>query len=136
MTATKLGTPRPETGAVVATTHRDLLVAALATVPALTATPHIPDVPGEGAAWPVWMQSTFDGTIGLPGVGTYDIYALLPAGYVTTTIEASDGLLGLICQALWRVSVIQLAEPVQVRFDNQTTMPGIRLRVRMRGTQP
>ena len=49
-------------------------------------------------------------------------------------MEAADGLLGQLCRALWQVAVVQLAEPVQVRFDNQTTMPGLRLRVTMRGS--
>ena len=127
----KLGTTR----AIVATDSRTLLVQALATVPSLTASPNVPDVPTEGAAWPVWMQTTFDHSLGQPGIGTYDVYALLPAGYITTTVEAAEGLLGLICAALWQVSIVQLAEPVQVRFDNQTTMPGLRLRVRMRGSE-
>lgn len=125
----KLGTAR----AIVATDSRTLLVQALATVPSLTATHQVPDVPTEGAAWPVWVQSTFDHSLGLPGVGTYDVYALLPAGYIGTTVEAADSLLGQLCQALWQVAIVQLAEPVQVRFDNQTTMPGMRLRIRMRG---
>lgn len=128
---TKLGTVAQQ---VVATDSRDLIVAALATVPSLSASPSTPDVPTEGAAWPVWVQSTFDGVLALPGRATYDIYALLPAGYALHTVETGDGLLGQICTALWQVCVVQLAEPVQVRFENQTTMPGLRLRVIMRGS--
>lgn len=132
MTVAKLGTVGQQ---VVATDSRDLIVAALATVPSLSATPQLPDVPTEGAAWPVWVQSTFDGVLALPGRATYDVYALLPAAYAATTVETADGLLGQICRALWQVTVVQLAEPVQVRFDNQTTMPGLRLRVMMRGVK-
>lgn len=130
MTQGKLGTVVRQ---VVATDSRDLIVAALATVPGLSASPHIPDVPTAGAAWPVWVQSTFDGVLAVPGRATYDVYVLLPGDYVTTTVESGDGLLGQVCGALWQVTVVQLAEPVQVRFDNQTTMPGLRLRVLMRG---
>ena len=64
MTTAKLGTAR---ASVVATDSRDLLVQALATVPSLAATPNVPDVPTEGAAWPVWVQSTFDRSLALPG---------------------------------------------------------------------
>jgi hypothetical protein len=84
----------------------------------------------------VWVQTTFNGTLLLPGRATFDVYALLPAGYVVTTVETADGLLGQVAAALWSVCVVQLAEPVSVRFENQTTMPGIRLRVIMRGNQP
>lgn len=132
---TKLGAPRGS-GPVVATDARTAVVQALATVPGLSATPNVPDVPTEGAAWPVWVQTTFNGTLLLPGRATFDVYALLPAGYVVTTVETADGLLGQVAAALWSVCVVQLAEPVSVRFENQTTMPGIRLRVIMRGNQP
>jgi hypothetical protein len=125
----KLGT----TSSVVAPDSRSQVVSALAGVDSLTATPNVPDVPTEGAAWPVWVQTTFDGVMGLPGMATFDVYALLPAGSAQTTAEAADALLGQLCQALWLIAVVQLAEPVAVRFDSQTTMPGIRLRIRMRG---
>jgi len=121
---------------LVANGSRAQIVAALATVPSLTASPNVPDVPTEGAAWPVWTQTTFDGALGLPGRATFDVYALLPAGYVATTVETADGLLGQIVEALWRIAVVQLAEPVTVRFDNQTQMPGLRLRATMRGNGP
>jgi hypothetical protein len=127
----KLGTQ-----AVIPTDSRDLVVQALATVPGLSATPHVPDVPTEGAAWPTWVQTTFAGSLALPGRATYDVYALLPAGYITTTVESGEGLLGQLVTVLWLIAVVELAEPVQVRFDNQTTMPGLRLRITMRGNTP
>lgn len=129
MTA-KLGTR-----AVIPTDSRDQVVAALASVAQLSATPNVPDVPTEGAAWPTWVQTTFAGSLALPGRATYDVYALLPAGYITTTVESADGLLGQLVTALWLIAVVELAEPVQVRFDNQTAMPGLRLRITMRGMQ-
>jgi hypothetical protein len=119
---------------VVATDSRALIVQALASITELSATPSVPDVPTEGAAWPVWVQSTFDGVLALPGRATFDVYALLPAGYALHTVETGDGLLGQLVRALWGITVVQLAEPVQVRFENQTTMPGLRLRVIMRGS--
>ena len=113
--------------------YRANVVAALATVPGLSAGPTVPDVPVEGSAWPTWVQTTFNGSLGAPGRPTYDVYALLPAGYPPETVERGDGLLGAVCAALWPIAVVQLAEPVSVRFDNQTTMPGLRLRAVMRG---
>lgn len=130
MTAQKLGTVGQP---VVAADSRALIVTALDTVPTLSATANVPDVPSDSSAWPVWVQSTFDGVLGLPGRATFDVFVLLPAGYIASTIERADGLLGQVVAALWHLCVVQLAEPVQVRFDNQTTMPGIRLRVIMRG---
>jgi hypothetical protein len=118
---------------VVATDSRTALVTALATVPSLSATPQVPDVPTEGAAWPVWMQTTWGGLLVSPGRATYDVYVLLPAGAAAATVETADGLLAEVARALWQLCVIELAEPVSVRFDNQTTMPGMRLRVTMRG---
>ena len=128
---TKLGSPSQQP--VVATDSRAQVVAALATVEALSAFPNVPDVPTEGAAWPVWAQTTWDGTLGFPGRAEYDVYALLPAGYITTTVETADGLLGQVATALWAIATVVLAEPVSVRFENQVTMPGLRLRIRMRG---
>src|SRR5262245_23899998 len=128
---TKLGT-RSSSQPVVATDSRAQIVSALAAVPDLIAGPNVPDVPTEGAAWPAWVQTTFDGTLLLPGRATFDVYVLLPAGYKTETVETADGLLGQVAQALWTVCVVQLAEPVSVRFETNQTMPGIRLRVIMR----
>lgn len=131
--STKLGGPRGSGQAVVALDSRTMVVQALATVSGLTATATVPDVPTEGAAWPVWVQATPDGSLLLPLRHTYDVYCLLPAGYALSTVETADGLLDPVCRALWDIAIVQLAEPVSVRFDNQTTMPGIRLRILMRG---
>lgn len=119
--------------AVIAPDYRATVVAALSNVASLVPSSNVPDVPTEGAAWPVWIQTTFDGVLALPGRPVYDVYCLLPAGYPTDTVEKGDGLLGQVCEALWPVAVVQLAEPVSVRFENQTTMPGLRLRILMRG---
>jgi len=132
MTGVKLG--HGSQHSVVAADSRAQIVAALAAVPGISATPQTPEVPTEGAAWPVWVQTTFDGVLALPGRPTYDVYALLPAGHLATTVETGDGLLGQLTMALWLVAVVELAEPVMVRFDNQTNMPGLRLRVTMRGS--
>lgn len=123
-----------ERSAPVATDSRAAIVAALGAIAGLVASPNVPDVPTEGATWPVWVQTTPQGSLAWPMRATYDVYTLLPAGYVTTTVETADGLLGQLLTALWHLCVCELAEPVSVRFENQTTMPGIRLRVTMRGS--
>ena len=128
---TKLG-ERPQ-GALVASDSRSANGVALGTVEGLTASPNVPDGPTEGAAWPVWVQTLFDASLGQPGRATFDVYVLLPAGYATTTVETADGLLGQVVGALWQLCVVQLAEPVNVRFETNQTMPGLRLRVQMRG---
>jgi len=120
---------------VVVTDSRTILISALAAVPELTVTTTLPDVPTAGAAWPKWVQAAPPGSLLFPLTHTFDVYVLLPAGYAPETVERADGLLGQVCQAIWDVCVVQLAEPVNVRFDNQTTMPGLRLRVIMRKVQ-
>lgn len=119
--------------AVIAPDYRAAVVTALGAVPGLVPSSAVPDVPTEGAAWPTWVQSTFNGVLASPGRPAYDVYVLLPAGYALDTVEKGDGLLGQVCEALWDIAVVQLAEPVNVRFENQTTMPGLRLRILMRG---
>lgn len=125
----KLGT----SPTVLATDSRRAIVTALSQVEGLVPGPNVPDVPTDGSAWPVWIQTAFNGSLSFPGRPTYDVYVLLPAGYTTATVEKADGLLGQVCDALWGLAVIQLAEPVSVRFENQVTMPGLRLRITMRG---
>lgn len=133
MTAVKLGTPAPE---IAESDSRAQVVAALATVPSLIASSDMPDVPTEGSAWPVWTQTTPDGSLADPSLDTYTVWVLLPAGYSSATVAASDQLRRQVWWALWPVCVVQLSEPATVRFDNQTTMPGLRLRVSMRGQKP
>ena len=120
------------TGPVVPTDARAALLGALQTVPGLVVSATVPESPTEGSAWPVWIQTTFDGVLSQPGRPTYDVYVLLPAGHPVTTVETADGLLGQVCSALWDLCVITLAEPVSVRFETSTTMPGLRLRVIIR----
>lgn len=115
---------------------RQAIVDALASVPGLVGYPSVPDVPTEGAAWPTWVQSTFTGVLAVPGVPAYDVYVLLPAGYRAETVEQGDSLLAQVAAALWPIGHLELAEPVQVRFENHSTYPGLRIRMTMKGQTP
>jgi hypothetical protein len=108
---------------------RAALVSALATVPGLSATRAAPDNPTAGATWPVWATTTYTGRVGSPGVHTYDVYVVLPAGYLPSSVDAADGLRDQVAGALWPVAVVQTAEPVSIQFDDSATMPGLRVRV-------
>jgi hypothetical protein len=112
---------------------RASIVAALGAVPGLVPSANVPDVPTPGAAWPAWVQTTFAGTLARPGIPAYDVYVLLPAGYRADTVEQGDSLLALVADALWPLGQLQLAEPVTVRFDSSQTMPGLRVRLVMKG---
>jgi hypothetical protein len=112
---------------------RAAIVAALSGVAGLVASTSVPDAPVAGSAWPTWVQSTFSGYLGSPGVPAYDVYVLLPAGYRQETVEQGDSLLAQVVTALWPIGTVELAEPVQVRFSNQTHMPGLRIRLTMKG---
>lgn len=131
MTVKLAGAP----AAVVATASRALIVSALGTIPDLSAFPDMPDVPTAGAAWPVYVQTTPDGWLSQPGLDTFDVWVLLPAGYSSATVAAADAIRTDIWAALHQPCVVQLCEPVTVQFDNQTKMPGLRLRVSMRGSE-
>lgn len=122
--------PRAITGP---TDARARIVAALGAVPGLVPAPNVPDVPTHGAAWPAWVQTTFTGVLAVPGVPAYDVYVLLPAGYRQDTVEQGEQLLAQVVAALWSVGQVQLGEPVSVRFDNSQTMPGLRIRLVMKG---
>jgi hypothetical protein len=108
---------------------RQTLVDALGAVQGLTATPSAPDVATAGATWPVWALTDYAGRLGAPSRRTYDVFVVLPAGYLPDTVDQADGLVDQVAGALWPVAVIQTAEPVQIQFDDSAVMPGLRVRV-------
>lgn len=111
---------------------RQTLVDALETVPGLSAGISAPDVATAGAAWPRWVQSTYDAKLCAPTSDQYDVIAVLPGDYATTTVESGDELRDLIEPALWRVAAITYSEPIAVQFNDRQTMPGLRFRVTLR----
>ena len=122
------------TATLSGTSSRELITDALATVPGLSVTPSVPDVPTPGAAWPVWVQTTYAAVLAAPARDTYDVYVLLAGGLSEATVMEGKAQLAQVVRALWLPCVVELAEPVAVRFDSQTQMPGLRIRVTMRGS--
>jgi hypothetical protein len=108
---------------------RAQLVAALATITGITAYPVVPDQATAGAAWPKWIQTTYDGPLCTLARDTYDVLVTLPASYVATTVDEGDAFRDAVADVLLSVGVLQFAEPVQVTFKDKQTMPALRLRV-------
>jgi len=109
---------------------RAQLVAVLATVDGVTAYPVVPDQATAGAAWPKWIQTTYDGTLCTLSHDTYDVLVTLPASYVATTVDEGDAFRDAVASALLSSGlVVQFAEPVQVTFNDKQTMPALRLRI-------
>lgn len=125
-TADLTAEPRARAGGV-----RQSLVDALAAVPGVSAGTAAPDVATAGAAWPRWVQSTYNGRLCTVTADTYDVFVVLPGDYLTTTVDRGDELRDLIEPALMAVprSVISYSEPVAVQFNDSQTMPGLRFRV-------
>ena len=108
---------------------RDELVAVLGTVDGITAYPTTPDQSTAGAAWPKWVQTTYDGPLCSLARDTYEILVTLPASYLADTVDQGDGFRDVVAYALSTVGSVQFAEPAQITFADRQTMPGLRLRM-------
>ena len=108
---------------------RQAIVDALGAIPGLTAYATAPDQATAGAAWPRWQQTTYDGRLCELASDTYDVLVTLPADYQATTVDEGDGYRDVVAMALLAVGRIQYAEPVQVHFQDNQAMPGLRLRL-------
>jgi hypothetical protein len=108
---------------------RSAIVAALATVTGITAYPVVPDQATAGAAWPKWVQTTYDGPLCTLARDTYEALVTLPASYVATTVDQGDAFRDNVAAALRHVGRVEFAEPVQISFQDKQSMPGLRLRV-------
>lgn len=108
---------------------RARLVEALATVPGLDPTPVAPDQAVSGAAWPKWIQTTYAGPLCRLAEDEWDVYAVLPADYAPDTADQGDQLRDAVAPVLARLGVIAYAEPVQIAFNDNQAMPGIRVRL-------
>jgi len=115
---------------------RASIVEALAAIPSVVASASAPDVPTEGATWPVWDLTEYAGKVGAPSQPAYFIYRLLPAGYTPETVDAGDRIVQELEDALWGVGRLEYSEPVRVRFDDGSgggiTMPAVRVRLILR----
>jgi len=108
---------------------RGALVAALASVDGLVSYATAPAQATAGAAWPKWVQTTYDGHIDTLARDTYEILVTLPASYAEQTVDEGDGYRDLVAFALMPVARVTFAEPAQITFNDRQTMPGLRLRV-------
>jgi hypothetical protein len=83
-----------------------------------------------GAAWVVWAESRYGtGKLSRPLTHTYEARVVLPAGWLPETVDTADGLIEILCAALARCGELDNARPVNIQFDNATSMPGISARV-------
>lgn len=124
-----LAAPRNGTPQATGTDSRALILATLETVPGLSVTPSAPDVAVAGAAWPVWRQTLYTGRLCEPGTHAYDVFAVLPGDYAATTVDDGDRLRDALVPALARVGHVDYAEPIYLTFNDNQTMPGVRVRV-------
>jgi len=108
---------------------RAALVAVLGAIPGLTAYPVAPDQATAGAAWPRWIQSTYDGQLCTLARDQFDVLVTLPAGYLESTVDEGDSLRDVVALALNRVGRINYVEPVSIAFADRQTMPGLRVRI-------
>jgi len=107
---------------------RSAIVSALQSVEGITAYPVNPDSPVAGAAWPNWVQNTYNGRLCETAVRTYEILVTLPAAYIADTVDQGDAFVDTVAQALTGIGVVTFAEPVLIPFQDRQTMPGLRLR--------
>jgi hypothetical protein len=108
---------------------RDAIVAALGAVQGLTAYASAPDQATAGAAWPRWVQTTYNGALCSLAKDTYDVLVTLPGDYSAATVDQGDGYRDVVAMALMRLGRIDYAEPVSIAFQDRQTMPGLRLRL-------
>lgn len=110
---------------------RELLVAALNTVPEITAYATAPDNPVAWDAFPRWALSNYSnaGRLGSPAVHEYDVLVILPAGYEPDTVAQGDSLLDQVAEALWPIAEVRTADPVQLTFGTTSAVPALRIRV-------
>jgi len=119
----------PTTTTARAGDTRTSIVDALDSVDGLTGYRTVPDQATAGAAWPRWVQTTYDGPLCSLAKDQYDVLVTLPADYVAQTVDQGDGYRDTVAMALLAVGHVQYAEPVQITFDDNQVMPGLRLRL-------
>jgi hypothetical protein len=62
-------------------------------------------------------------------VSDYDVFVVLTAAAMETTVETADGLLPQVAEALGKIGTVRIANPVAIQFDEGSTMPGFVVRV-------
>ena len=117
-----------ETNDRLATT-RAAIVAALGAIVGLTAYSSAPDQATAGAAWPRWIQTTYDGPLCTLAKDQYDVLVTLPGDYAPATVDDGDSYRDTVGLALVRLGRVVFAEPVSIAFADRQTMPGLRFRL-------
>lgn len=114
-----------------ATAARADIVAAL-NAAGMNAADVAPDSATPGAAWPQWTTTDFQGHLCDPSRFSFSVYVVLNAADPATTVAEGDNVVSRVAPELFRVAIIQAAEPVLITFGDKTTMPGVRFRVTTR----
>lgn len=118
-----------KSGRAAAQSTRAAIVDALTTVSGITPYPVVPDQVTAGAAWPKWVQTTYDGPLCRLTRDTYEVLVTLPAAYVATTVDQGDAFRDAVIPALRQVGRVEFAEPVSITFGDKQAMPGLRFRL-------
>ena len=117
------------TTTTLAATIREAIVATLDGIEGLTGYSLAPDQATAGAAWPRWVQTTYDGALCTLAKSSYDVLVTLPGDYAEHTVDQGDAFRDTVALALIRLGRIDYAEPVGITFGDSQTMPGLRLRL-------
>lgn len=109
---------------------RELIKAALDSVPELTGYAFEPKTKRAGSAWPVLREVWREGTYVAPYTGAYDVFAIVPATTSEESASAVEALAVPLIQALERIGEwSQPAETVQLDLGNNNVLPALRVRI-------
>jgi hypothetical protein len=90
--------------------QRDVILAALATVPGLSPAA-VPSVVVPGTAWPAWRDTTWI-TQCRQEIAWY-VFVALPPGSQETAVAAGDDLMEAVSNVLWPLGTLATVEPYQ-----------------------
>lgn len=112
-------------------TGPERIKAALTDLAGITAYADEPANKAAGSAWPVLRRLTRDGSMCSPFVRAYDVFVVLNNNHPTAAANAADAQIIAVVEAVEAAGLewIEPAETVQIQFDNQSTVPGIRVEV-------
>lgn len=109
---------------------RELIKAALDSVPDLTGYAFEPKTKRAGSAWPVLREVWREGTYVAPYTASYDVFAIVPATTAEESASAVEALAVPLIQALERIGEwSQPAETVQLDLGNNNVLPALRVRI-------
>lgn len=89
---------------------RDAIVAALAGVTGLAASPVTPAPVVAGSAWPVWLELSW--VTGSQTLNIWQVFVALPNPNGQATAEKADEVLAAVAAVLWPLGKIRLVEPM------------------------